>query len=285
MNVKTQAEALHWASSFLKKLNRDEHVAKLLLFHHFNVNEHDYMMTLHDKVEGEVLTHFIRDVKEYGETGKPVQHILGQAYFYGRSFFVNENVLIPRFDTEFLVEHVISYVNKQKEPVTIVDVGTGSGIIAITLAKELKDVKIYATDISEAALEVARKNAQLHDVQVEFMQANYLSSMLEQKIYPNLIVSNPPYIELGAQEELSDTVKNFDPPLALYGGDTGLVAYEAIVDQLKGWPHPAHLALEIGYNQAQEVTNLLEKNLPCTETGVIQDFGGHDRVVYCSFKK
>src|SRR5699024_6887116 len=156
MNVKTQAEALHWASSFLKKLNRDEHVAKLLLFHHFNVNEHDYMMTLHDKVEGEVLTHFIRDVKEYGETGKPVQHILGQAYFYGRSFFVNENVLIPRFDTEFLVEHVISDVSKQKERSHIVEVGTGSWMTAIRLVREVTDVKTYARDISEAALEVAR---------------------------------------------------------------------------------------------------------------------------------
>src|SRR5699024_3023622 len=138
-------------------------------------------------------------------------------------------------ETEELVLYVINDLRQRikKEEITIVDVGAGSGIIAVTLAKELTDVEVYATDISENALQIAKENARQHESNVSFIQVNYIQPMIHQKIKPNVVVANPPYISKTEAANLIDTVKDYDPALALFADEKGLAAYREILQQIK----------------------------------------------------
>ena len=162
--------------------------------------------------------------------GLPVQYIVGNVDFYGLNFKVNENVLIPRFETELLVEKTINYIKKYfKNNIDIVDLGTGSGCIAVTLSKKL-GVSVDAVDISDKALEVAKENNILNNANVNF----YLGDMLKplNKKY-DCIISNPPYISY--DEEIMDIVKNNEPNIALYADNDGLYFYEEILKNCKSF--------------------------------------------------
>ena len=191
------------------------------------------------------------------ESGIPLQYIVGNVDFYGLNFIVNENVLIPRFETELLVEKTISYINKYfTNDLKIVDLGTGSGCIAITLSKKL-NVRVDAVDISASALEVAKKNNIINNTNVNF----YLGNMLEplSKKY-DVIISNPPYIAY--DEEIMDIVKNNEPGIALYADNNGLYYYEEIIKNCKNYLNEnGLLAFEIGYMQASSIKKLAKKYL------------------------
>lgn len=285
VNKMKLTEALTWASDFLNESKREAYVANVLLAYHLGVDTIKLHEMMREEVPTDVLTRFQRDVTKHAQTGEPVQHITKEAYFYGRKFYVSDHVLIPRYDTEFVVQAVIDEVKKhhQNEPLTIVDIGVGSGIIAITLALELINASIYATDISDEALKVAKQNAATYNVPITFMQGSYLEPVLKKGLSPNIIVSNPPYIPLGEEALLTDTVKDYDPTLALYGGITGLEAYEAITMQTtKLQNKPSFLAYEIGYNQGHAVTEIVKRYFPSAITILIPDFQGNDRVVVAS---
>src|SRR5699024_2290147 len=191
-----QFEVLKWAFSFLKKHGREESVAEILLQHHLQVYRAHYFTTMQENMNIELVEVFKQDVIAHAKSGIPVQHLTGKAEFYGRSFHVNKDVLIPRFETEELVHYVIQLVQTTygDEPITIVDVGTGSGVIAITLALELPNTHIYATDISESALQMAEKNALALNAPVHFLHGDFLQPVVDVKVSPQIIVSNPPYI-------------------------------------------------------------------------------------------
>ena len=281
-DVYKQHEVLQWAFSFLKEHGREEAVAEILLQHHLNVSRSKFYTTMHEPIRKEIVDIFKRDIMKHAKTGVPVQHLTGIAHFYSRSFQVNENVLIPRFETEELVHHVIHFVQKEykDEPVTIVDVGTGSGVIAITLALELFNVKVYATDISKAALQVAKTNAQMHDANVQFLYGDFLQPMIEQNIIPQIIVSNPPYINKKDEALLSDTVIEFDPHLALFAENEGLKAYEEITSQLTSViDEKANVFFEIGYDQAEAVTSIVKKRFPYSDVKTIKDINHKDRII------
>ena len=189
------------------------------------------------------------------EKGLPVQYIVGNVNFYGNTLKVNENVLIPRFETETLVEKTINYAKKYlKEPLKIIDLGTGSGAIAITLKKELNST-VDAIDISEKALEVAKENAKINKVDINF----YKSDMLENvKGKYDIIISNPPYI--AKDEEVEDVVKNNEPHIALYADNNGLKYYEKILKKAKNHLNkPGIIAFEIGMNQGRKIKNIASK--------------------------
>ncbi|MBR3199150.1 MAG: peptide chain release factor N(5)-glutamine methyltransferase [Bacilli bacterium] len=189
------------------------------------------------------------------EKGLPVQYIVGNVNFYGNTLKVNENVLIPRFETETLVEKTINYAKKYlKEPLKIIDLGTGSGAIAITLKKELNST-VDAIDISEKALEVAKENAKINKVDINF----YKSDMLENvKGKYDIIISNPPYI--AKDEEVEDVVKNNEPHIALYADNNGLEYYEKILKKAKNHLNkPGIIAFEIGMNQGRKIKNIASK--------------------------
>ena len=209
------------------------------------------------------------------ESGIPLQYIVGNVDFYGLNFIVNENVLIPRFETELLVEKTISYINKYfTNDLKIVDLGTGSGCIAIALSKKL-NVRVDAVDISASALEVAKKNNIINNTNVNF----YLGNMLEplSKKY-DVIISNPPYIAY--DEEIMDIVKNNEPGIALYADNNGLYYYEEIIKNCKNYLNEnGLLAFEIGYMQASGIKKLAKKYLN-KEAIIEKDYSNKDRFAF-----
>ena len=280
-----QYEVLAWAFSFLKKYDREERVAELLLQHHLKVDRATFFTRMQEPVSPEVLSAFKADIKAHIRTGIPIQHLLGYEYFYGRKFYVNEHVLIPRMETEELVYHVIENIKGiyKTDPVTIVDVGTGSGVIATTLALEIPNANVVAIDISEKALTVAEENAAQHKANITFYQGNFLQPMIEKGLKPEIIVSNPPYISWQDEPGLSDTVKNFDPALALFAKSNGLAAYQTIIKQIKSsLQQTDYIYFEIGYNQQEAIASLCHQMFPESNMKCIQDINGNDRIMAIS---
>lgn len=209
--------------------------------------------------------------------GIPVQYIVGNVDFYGNQIKVNENVLIPRFETEELVYKTIERL-KNKENIDIVDLGTGSGCIAITLAKEL-NCNVDAVDISNKALNVAKENAISNNVSINFYLGDMLSPL--NKKY-DCVISNPPYIAY--DEEIMAIVKNNEPHIALYAENNGLACYEKILSNCKNYlKENALIAFEIGYKQADEIKKLAHKYLDC-DVVVEKDMQQRDRFIFINIK-
>lgn len=208
-------------------------------------------------------------------SGEPVDHILGEREFYGRSFNVNRHVLSPRADTENLISEILKLLKDIQSP-TILDLGTGSGAIIITLLSERLDATGTATDLSKAALKIAQSNANRHNVSPIWLHGSWFEPVNGQF---NVVVSNPPYITSAAMEELETEVKLYDPPLALHGGKDGLTAYRNITSKAFDYLRPeGWLVFEIGCDQAQSVKNILE-NVGFEQIRFIPDLSGHDRGV------
>lgn len=274
-------EVLNWASLFLEKNNCEPKVADILLQHHLQITATEFYLLMHEPVSEEIVERLKKDVQAHVQTGIPVQHLTGYEYFYGRKFYVNEHVLIPRPETEELVQRVINDIQTDKQHnIKIVDIGTGSGVIAITLALELPDVHVYATDISEEALKMANKNAQYHKATVTFLQGNFLQPLIDQQLTVDYFIANPPYIKQTDKDSLSRTVKNFDPALALFAGEDGLDAYRNIISMIpKISESHSKVFFEIGHDQGEEVSQLLSDQFPNSHIQVIKDINGKDRIV------
>jgi release factor glutamine methyltransferase len=205
----------------------------------------------------------------------PLAYIFGKTNFFGYDFIVDENVLIPRLDTEILIEKVIDEINSREEFVSVLDIGTGSGAIAITLSKET-GAKLTAVDVSLKALEIAKKNAELNNANIEFIHSDLFDNISDFKF--DIIVSNPPYIESSVIETLDDEVRLNEPILALDGGEDGLEFYRKIINQAPGYLKAnGKLFFEIGYNQGDSISNLMKEKFANVQ--VIKDYLGNDRVV------
>lgn len=207
--------------------------------------------------------------------GEPVQYIVGNVSFYGNIIDVDKRVLIPRFETEELVENTVKYIKKYNYK-SIVDIGTGSGCIAITLKKFFPEILVDAVDISKDALEVANKNAYKNNVNINFYEGNLLEPL--NKKY-DVIISNPPYIAY--DEEIMDIVKNNEPHIALYASNNGLYYYEEILKNVyKYINNNGLIAFEIGYNQGEEIKKLASKYLNKYDFEIKKDMTGKDRMVF-----
>lgn len=216
----------------------------------------------------------LETLKEYVEkrlTNMPVQYIVNKAYFCGLPLYVDENVLIPRFDTEVLVEEVLNLGDKNKK---ILDVCTGSGAIAIALKKLGKFERVDALDISEEALKIAKKNAKALECDINFLKSDMFSSLTSENKY-DIIVSNPPYIQSHIVDSLERQVKDFEPRLALDGDIDGMKFYKIIAKNFMNFLSPGGiLALEIGYDEASDIKNLFEDK----KVIIKKDLAGLDRV-------
>ncbi len=210
------------------------------------------------------------------ESGEPVQYIVGEVDFCGNILKVNKNVLIPRFETEELVDKTIKYIKKYfDKEIAILDIGTGSGAIAISLKKKINS-DVYATDISKEALEVARNNAKLNEVEINFINTNIYEN-INKKF--DVVISNPPYISY--DEEIMDIVKNNEPHLALYADDNGLYFYEQILKNIKTILEEKYLiAFEIGEKQFNDIKSIKEKYLPESNIFCQKDMQGRNRMVF-----
>ena len=212
--------------------------------------------------------------------GEPVQYILGHREFMGLSFCVSTSVLIPRVETETLAEHVLSFV-KGRCRADLLDIGTGSGALAVSLAHFLPDARVTAVDISPKALAVAQKNARRHGVsdRIRFLCGD-LTAPLKGPYRADVLVSNPPYIPTGALSGLMREVADFEPRIALDGGADGLTFYRRLVHEGVPFIRPGGLlALEIGCDQGQAVSALLKDSGLFCKVSLLQDLSGLDRVV------
>lgn len=210
--------------------------------------------------------------------GYPIEHITHQKEFMKLNFYVNENVLIPRQDTEILVEEVID-ISQKIGAKKILDLCTGSGAIAVSLAKYIKNSEITALDISPKALEIAKLNAKNNDVesQIIFVESNLFEKLALEKY--DIIVTNPPYIKEEIINTLEEEVKK-EPHIALNGGIDGLKFYRKIIKEAYQYlKYKGYLCMEIGYDQKEEVTNLIEKEKKYINTYSKQDLYGNDRII------
>lgn len=221
-----------------------------------------------------------RDLIARRQEHYPLQYLLGYAHFMDYTFTVDEHVLIPRNDTEILVEkanEILAALEKQQESIRVLDLCCGSGCIGISLKLYHKDIDLTLADISEDALAVTWQNIERHQLTAKTYCGNLLEGMTERY---DVIVSNPPYIESRVIDTLMPEVREYEPMLALDGGEDGLVFYQRIALQVKrhltegGW-----LFFEIGYNQAEDVSTLM-KEQGFSQVTVVKDYAGLDRVVY-----
>ncbi|WP_427138183.1 peptide chain release factor N(5)-glutamine methyltransferase [Psychrobacillus psychrodurans] len=282
---KTNFEALTRASSFLEENKREKEVARYLLQHVLQKNYSELMMTIYDEITPEAYQTFWAYIEEHA-TGRPFQYITGQETFYGRDFLVNEHVLIPRPETEELIEEVkkrVARLFEEHKTLKIADIGTGSGTIALTVKKEISSAEVTATDISTEALVVAKKNAERLKAKVEFKQGDLIAPIADQKW--DIILSNPPYIGSHEAESLSDTVIDYEPHLALFAAEDGLQLYRKMTEKLPEIMNaPSFIGFEIGYAQGPAVQKMLQNAFPLSDVEIVQDINQKNRFVFCTIK-
>lgn len=221
-----------------------------------------------------------KDAEKYNELVNqraghiPLQHLVGTQEFMGLTFKVNENVLIPRQDTELLVENVVDYLENDER--TVLDMCTGSGCIAVSIDRLSKGSKVTAVDISEKALEVAQENNRLNNANVTFIQSDLFTNVTGKY---DIIVSNPPYIRTDEIPKLMEEVRMHEPVMALDGMEDGLYFYKKICSEASDYLNDnGKIFFEIGYDQGDDVSEILRQNRFCN-IEVLKDLSGNDRVV------
>ena len=269
-------DALNVAKSLLKKNNIDDREAKLLLAFALGVSKEELIKytEISDDAYAKLLV-----LLEKRCNNVPYAYIVGHKEFMKLDFLVNNNVLIPREDTEILVLRVIELAKEiKKENIKILDLCTGSGCIAISLYDYIPGAEVTASDISQEALEVAKKNAALNRASISFVKSDLFDNISKESKF-DIIVSNPPYIKTKVIDTLQKEVKDNEPMMALDGGEDGLDFYKKICNEAKAFLNEGgFVAFEIGYDQANEVSNILEQSR-YKNINVYKDFSENDRVV------
>ncbi|TSI07441.1 peptide chain release factor N(5)-glutamine methyltransferase [Lysinibacillus sp. BW-2-10] len=282
MKHNTIFEALNWASSFLVDNGRDENAARLLLQHILQTNYSGLMMRMHDDITKEQFEQFQSYVEQHAK-GRPVQYITGVEEFYGRTFQVDESVLIPRPETEELIVAALERMHKlfeKKASIKLADIGTGSGAIAITMKSELPKLHVTATDISEAALKTAQKNAEILGATIDFRLGDLTEPLKDEKW--DVILSNPPYIAYDEAKEMSEVVVEYEPHSALFAEEDGLILYRKLAQQLPNLVNkPALIGVEIGYTQGENVANFFQSSFPQAKIEIVKDINQKNRFVFC----
>lgn len=265
------------AANILKDANIEniEYDIKTILRDTFDIDYNKFVMDMDNEFETDKSLEYefisrIEKRKKY----IPLQYIINKQNFYGLDLYVNESVLIPRYDTENIVDCIVKDFEGSKD-ISVLDLCTGSGCIAISLKKNGFE-KVFALDISDKALEVAKHNAYIHNADITFIKSD-LYKELPNDIRFDLIVSNPPYIRTGEIEKLDDEVKDFEPKLALDGGKDGLDFYKKILNLSKDFINKnGSLYFEIGYDQAKDVVDIAKKE-GYYNIKIIKDLSGKDR--------
>lgn len=272
----TLGEALNKASLFLKASGLDEHLARTYWMMTFEQTLTDVVLGLNKPVKEEMYTHYMRILEQIVE-GKPIQYLLGHAYFMEEKFKVTEHTLIPREDTAGIVSLSNHYL-EEKVDAKVLDIGTGTGILAIMIAKLNPEQQVFASDISPEALEVAKENALNHQVNVEFIESNLFEHIPQQSF--DLIVSNPPYISEDELDLMDDSVKKFEPSLALFAEDNGLAIYKQLAKQIQSYvKETSMIIVEIGFQQGEAVKTIFSETFPNSTIEIILDLNGKNRYV------
>ena len=277
----TVKELIKLAESRLDDASKDVNVAKVLFYHLADKQPHELYLMYDEEVSSELEAKFLAGMEEYYQ-GKPIQYIKGVENFFGRDFKVIEDVLIPGYETEELVENILYRIDDyfaEYQSITLCDVGTGSGAIATSLALEEPRLKVFATDISLKAVTVAKDNAKNLGANIEFMVGDMLEPLLENEIKVDIFVSNPPYIP--QEQEIEAMVKDNEPHVALFGGNDGLYFYRKIFQGVEPLlQERALLAFEMGFDQRELMEAALQEYFPNDPHEIIKDINGKDRMLF-----
>lgn len=253
-----------------QKTGKEKEAIDFLVLNSLNLSKAELILKYSESVENE--GSLINLFQDYLYNNIPVQYIIGHTYFYGLKFKVNKHVLIPRFDSEILIECIFKNLDLNKN-YTILDIGTGSGALSIVIKKYFPNTIIDAIDISSKAIELAKENSKINNVDINFYESDIFSNI--NKKY-DIVISNPPYISV--DEELSPEVKQ-EPHIALYANNNGLYFYEEILKNINKYLNKNfYVFLEIGYTQANEIKKIIKKRLGI-DAEVVKDLQGLDRVI------
>ena len=281
MIYKNVMEALAWASSFLVDNGREETAARIVMQHILGISYSGVMLHLQDVLTIEQQMKFKELIEEHA-SGRPVQYCVGSEEFYGRSFIVDESVLIPRPETEELVLGTINRLDKlfNKQKLKLADIGTGSGAIAISMKLECPELSVVATDLSEKALMTAQKNAENLAATIDFRLGDLTAPLVGERF--DIILSNPPYIAFNEAKEMSSIVLEHEPHSALFAEEEGLILYRKLAEQLPAIVNkPALIGLEIGYTQGEQVAKFFKNSFPQSIISIEKDINGRPRMIFC----
>jgi release factor glutamine methyltransferase len=262
--------------------------AEMLLCHAISYDPQKIFMNWAKEVDDDHAEIFFAMVQKRAE-GTPTQYLTNEQSFKGRRFYVDENVLIPRPETELLVDEALAYLKDNKSAKSALDIGTGAGVIAVSLVKKAPSLKVTASDISESALAVAEKNASRFGLngQIKFVRSDVFSAFRTGFTGPkwDIVISNPPYIRRSQLPALQREIYEHEPLTALDGGEDGLDFYRRVIDGAPTFLRKTGAVfLEIGYDQAHDVTTLFRENGNYVRVAVTPDLSGHDRVISARMK-
>ncbi|WP_314548113.1 peptide chain release factor N(5)-glutamine methyltransferase [uncultured Gemella sp.] len=276
-------QAITKACLLLRRQGKEESLARFLLMYMLDESPQLFSNNISEELFGENEEIYFSLIEKHIREDMPLSHLVGFEYFYDRKFKVTKDVLSPRMETEELIYRVIEYVKTtKKDSIKILDLCTGSGIIAITLKKELelKSVELIASDISEEALVVAKENAELNNADIKFIQSDIFNN-IDEKF--DIIVSNPPYIDRKDKITMKTNVLNYDPHLALFAEEEGMYFYRKIVEEAKNYLNDSGVIFfEIGHDQREKITKLADINDYHVE--VYKDLNGRDRMAFLAKK-
>lgn len=273
-------EVLQSASSFLNKHGLPIYAAEWMLQERLSWSKTELVQHYREHMPAEQVRIFEKDMNQFYK-GKPMQQIIGHDWFYGRKFKLNEHTLIPRPETEEWLDRVLKQLPNR--PLKVLDIGTGTGVIAITHKLERPADEVIAIDISEEALKIAEENAEKLQAEVHFMKSD-LFEALEDETF-DIILSNPPYISKNEIELMDDSVLKHEPKQALFAENDGLAIYEKIALNIADYLNDSYIIfLEIGFAQGETVKEIFQNALPEAELGIWKDFSDLDRVVTISSK-
>ncbi len=283
MNEWTIQKLLNWVTEYLtqKGVDAPRLSTELLLSHVLGLKRIELYTQYNKVVPQEQLTRLHGLVKRAGEQ-EPVAYLVGRTEFYSIEFEVTPDCLIPRPETELLVQRSIELLRQRTGPQTVCDLCTGCGIIAVAIAKNVPGAKVIATDISEPALALAAKNVEKHKLgeRIELRRGDLFEPLVPQLDLFDVIACNPPYVTAAEYEALDRNVKEYEPRIALYAGQDGLNLYHKIAEKANQFLMPdGLLLLEIGYQQGPAVQKLLEQTGFFTHIRIDKDLQGHDRIV------
>ena len=277
--MKTYNELIHEYRKIFKDKGLPLEIVKAFIFELCNEYNINLYLDMDNDVDNRVLEKFYLGINRL-LNNEPMNYVLGYSYFYGYKLEVNKDVLIPRPETEELVALILSKYDEyyKDKRINICDVGTGSGAIAIALKKEEDNLNVYASDISDLALDVAKRNALNNKCDIHFMNGSMLKPYIENNIKVDILVSNPPYIK--EDEIVEASVYDFEPHVALFGGQDGLKFYKEIFENMHKVLNPNGLAFfEMGYDQKDNLSLLAHKYMPNCKVEVFKDINNKNRML------
>ena len=277
-------QAILKACLLLRRQDKEESLAKFLLMYMLDETAEQFSNKLSEELSVEQENRYFDLINKNINEDTPLSHLVGFDYFYDRKFKVTRDVLSPRMETEELIYKVLEYIKKsKKDSFRILDLCTGSGIIAITLKKEIveKYTEIVASDISEKALSIAIENANNNNANITFIKSDLFDNISGKF---DLIISNPPYISYKDKITIKDSVLNYDPHLALFAEEDGIYFYRKIIENANQYlENDGTIFLEIGYDQKEKILELGKSNNFITT--VYKDINGKDRIAYLEYNK